>query len=105
MSFCDNSYSTQNSMNASKSKSMFASGRWLLLGFLVLGFGNGVDAIAAGRRRRRSLYNVRPCGPGEKAIWTPSKKVDSCVSCEKGKYRSDTSHTRRMYVVCRRSLL
>ena len=101
MSFCDNSYSTQNSMNASKSKSMFASGRWLLLGFLVLGFGNGVGAIAAGRRRRRSLYNVRPCGPGEKAIWTPSKKkVESCVSCEKGKYRSDTSHALEECMLC-----
>ena len=101
MSFCDNSYSTQNSMNASKSKSMFASGRWLLLGFLVLGFGNGVDAVAAGRRRRRSLYNVRPCGPGEKAIWTSSKKkVNSCVSCEKGKYRTDTSHALEECMLC-----
>lgn len=53
----------------------------------------GVDAVAAGRRRRRSTYYIRPCGPGQRAIWTPFKKsVSECVSCEDGKYRSDTEH-------------
>lgn len=61
-----------------------------------------VNAVASGgRRRRRSLYNERPCGPGQMAIWTPSKKkVDSCVSCEEGKYRSDSSHALEKCNIC-----
>ena len=53
-----------------------------------------VSAMVGGRRRRRNLYKIRPCGPGQHAIWYPSKKkVESCVSCEEGKYRSDNSHS------------
>ena len=87
-------------MNIMKTKSVIIAGI-IMLTFTNNGRGNGVDAMAAGRRRRRSLYNVRPCGPGEKAIWTPSKKkVESCVSCEEGKYRSDTAHALEECILC-----
>lgn len=78
----------------------------ILVGIVALSFMNdgggiGVEAVAAGRRRRRSIYNVRPCGPGQRAIWTPSKKkVSSCVSCEEGKYRGDTKHALEECMLC-----
>ena len=85
-----------NIMSSSGSKTRFMFGL-LLLGSML----NDVDAVAAGRRRRRSTYNIRPCGAGQRAIWTPSKKkVSSCVSCEEGKYRSDTSHSIEQCNVC-----
>ena len=79
----------------------------ILVGIVALSFMNdgggiGVEAVAAGRRRRRSIYNVRPCGPGQRAIWTPSKKmVSSCVSCEEGKYRGDTQHALEECSICK----
>ena len=73
--------------------------RFYYMMFGIIFFNNGVDAMTAGRRR--SLYNERPCGPGQRAIWTPYKnKVDSCVSCEEGKYRSDSSHALEKCNIC-----
>ena len=61
----------------------------------------GVPSIAAGRRRRRSTFNMRICGPGERAIWSESrKKVLGCEPCGDGEYRSDLSHNNIMCNVC-----
>ena len=95
------SYSKKNDNTNMNTRTISKSGLliWLFLGLSSMI--NGVDAIAAGRRRRRSLYNIRPCGPGQKAIWSPSKKsVSSCVSCLVGEYRSDTQHSLEGCNVC-----
>ena len=59
------------------------------------------NAIAQGRRRRRSLYNNRPCGPGEYAILTQSKNhVLECKPCPENTFRSDEKHAAEMCIKC-----
>lgn len=61
----------------------------------------GVPSITAGRRRRRSIFNMRICGPGQRAIWSEyKKKVLDCEPCGDGEYRSDLSHHNIMCNVC-----
>ena len=52
-------------------------------------------------RRRRNRYNDRPCGPGQHAILTPSKKtVANCVMCSVNTYRTDIKHSEEACLTC-----
>ena len=52
-------------------------------------------------RRRRNMYNDRPCGPGEYAILSKSKKrVTSCETCPTNTYRPDTKHAMENCIQC-----
>jgi len=60
---------------------------------------DGVDAST--RRRRRNLYNDRPCSSGEHAILSASKKlVVSCEPCKANTYRVDVKHSLEECLVC-----
>jgi len=60
-----------------------------------------VAAVPAGRRRRRSLYYMKPCGPGERTIPAKTKKqVPSCVQCPPNTYRTDISHAEEACLLC-----
>lgn len=61
-----------------------------------------VDNVDAGtRRRRRNMYNDRPCGPGEKAVLSVSKKrVLNCIQCEINKFRPDEKHSAENCIQC-----
>ncbi len=53
------------------------------------------------RRRRRNMYNDRPCGPGQQAILSKSKKlVLLCEQCPKNTYRPDTKHSMEACIKC-----
>ena len=62
-----------------------------------------VDNVDAGtRRRRRNMYNDRPCGPGEKAVLSESKKrVLNCIQCEVNKFRPDAKHSAENCIQCK----
>lgn len=61
---------------------------------------DGVDARTR-RRRRRNLYNDRPCSSGEHAILSASKKrVVSCEPCKANTYRVDVKHSLEECLVC-----
>ncbi len=60
---------------------------------LCLIFTSG-DAIAQGRRRRRNLYNHRPCGPGTFAVLSRGKtRVLECRTCAHNTFRPDEKHS------------
>ncbi len=60
----------------------------------------GVDAKTR-RRRRRNLYNDRPCSSGEHAILSASKTlVISCEPCKANTYRVDVKHSSEECLVC-----
>jgi hypothetical protein len=47
------------------------------------------------------MYNDRPCGPGQHAILSASKKrVLSCEACPKNTYRPDTKHSMETCLGC-----
>lgn len=49
-----------------------------------------VNVEGGTRRRRRNMYNDRPCGPGQKAVLSASKKtVINCIQCEVNKFRPE----------------
>ena len=59
-----------------------------------------VDAEQAGRRRR-NRYNDRPCGPGQHAILSKSKKtVMNCATCPTNTYCPDTMHSIELCLSC-----
>ena len=61
---------------------------------------DGVDAKTR-RRRRRNLYNDRPCSSGEHAILSASKTlVISCEPCKANTYRVDVKHSSEECLVC-----
>lgn len=56
---------------------------------------------AGTRRRRRNMYNDRPCGAGQHAILSKSKRtVMSCEACPKNTYRPDTKHAMEACLKC-----
>jgi len=58
-------------------------------------------APAASTRRRRNRYNDRPCGPGQHAILSKSKKtVVNCETCPTNTYRTDTKHSIETCLSC-----
>lgn len=70
--------------------------------FTVIGIFLVLASCDAGtRRRRRNMYNDRPCGPGQHAILSASKKtVLSCEACPKNTYRPDTKHSMESCLGC-----
>lgn len=56
----------------------------------------------ASMRRRRNMYNNRPCGPGQKAVLSASKKtVLDCIQCEVNKFRPDPKHSSENCIQCK----
>lgn len=67
---------------------------------LCLIFTSG-DAIAQGRRRRRNLYNHRPCGPGTFAVLSRGKtRVLECRTCANNTFRPDEKHSAENCLPC-----
>ena len=59
------------------------------------------EAIAQGRRRRRNLYNHRPCGPGTFAILSRGKtRVLECRNCANNTFRPDEKHSAENCLPC-----
>ena len=60
-----------------------------------------VASEQAGRRRRRSLYHQKPCGPGTYAVLSKTKRtILSCEGCPDNTYRADEKHSQENCVTC-----